>query len=137
MIYADDINILTPWCRILFKKLTVTRLIKKYPFFMELKSSSPCSQKPATGPYPEPAESSSPHRSLREVIRSFLFLRTFFPSTRPETAKSSSRNPLRAWMFFLGLSFEGESLNDIDSTSKQTCCLCEDLESKSRSRFRL
>jgi hypothetical protein len=28
--------------------------------FMEPESSSPCSQKP----YPEPAESSSPHRSL-------------------------------------------------------------------------
>jgi hypothetical protein len=31
---------------------------------MELEGSSPCSQKAATGPYPEPAESSSPHRSL-------------------------------------------------------------------------
>jgi hypothetical protein len=50
--------LLTPWCRILFEKLMVTQLVKKYPaFFME------CSQKPATGLYPEPAESSSPHRS--------------------------------------------------------------------------
>jgi hypothetical protein len=32
--------------------------------FMEPEGSVPCSQKPATGPYPEPAESSSPHRSL-------------------------------------------------------------------------
>jgi hypothetical protein len=32
--------------------------------FMEPEGSSPCSQKPATGSYPEPAESSSPHRSL-------------------------------------------------------------------------
>jgi hypothetical protein len=31
---------------------------------MELEGSLPCSQKPATGPYPEPAESSSPHWSL-------------------------------------------------------------------------
>jgi hypothetical protein len=57
--------VLIPWCRILFEKLIVTLLIKKCPaFFMEPEGSSQCSQKPATGPYPEPAESSSPHRSL-------------------------------------------------------------------------
>jgi hypothetical protein len=28
---------------------------------MELEGSLPCSQKPTTGPYPEPAESSSPY----------------------------------------------------------------------------
>jgi hypothetical protein len=33
-------------------------------FLTEPEGSSPCSQKPATGPYPEPSESSSPHRSL-------------------------------------------------------------------------
>jgi hypothetical protein len=37
---------------------------QKYPFFIDPEGSLPCSQKPATGPYPEPAESSSPHRSL-------------------------------------------------------------------------
>jgi hypothetical protein len=38
---------------------------QKYPaFFMEPEGSLSCSQKPATRPYPEPAESSSPHRSL-------------------------------------------------------------------------
>jgi hypothetical protein len=58
-------SILIPWCRILFEKLIVTLLIKKYPaFFMEPESSSPCSQKPAIGPYPESDESSSPHRFL-------------------------------------------------------------------------
>jgi hypothetical protein len=31
---------------------------------METEGSLPCSQKAATEPYPEPAESSSPHRSL-------------------------------------------------------------------------
>jgi hypothetical protein len=45
--------------------LTVTHLIKQYlAFFMEHEISLPCSQKPAIGPYPEPAESNSPHRSL-------------------------------------------------------------------------
>jgi hypothetical protein len=33
-------------------------------FLTEPEGSSPYSQKPATRPYPEPAESSSPHRSL-------------------------------------------------------------------------
>jgi hypothetical protein len=37
---------------------------QKYPFFMESEGSLPCSQKPDTGPYPKPAESSSPHRFL-------------------------------------------------------------------------
>jgi hypothetical protein len=33
-------------------------------FLTEPEGSSPCSQKPATRPYPEPTEFSSPHRSL-------------------------------------------------------------------------
>jgi hypothetical protein len=38
---------------------------QKYPtFFMDPDGSLPCLQKTATGPYPEPAESSSPHRYL-------------------------------------------------------------------------
>jgi hypothetical protein len=59
-------KILTPWCRILFEKLIVTQPDKKkyHAFFMETECSLPCSQKLATGTYPEPAESSSPHRSL-------------------------------------------------------------------------
>jgi hypothetical protein len=37
----------------------VTQLVKKYlAFSMEPEGSLPFSQKPATGPYPEPAESS-------------------------------------------------------------------------------
>jgi hypothetical protein len=57
--------LLTPWCRIFFEKLIVTQLLKQYPAsFMESEGSLPCSQKPATGPYSEATESSSPHRSL-------------------------------------------------------------------------
>jgi hypothetical protein len=37
---------------------------KKNLFFMEPEGSLPCLQKPVTGPYPEPAGSSSPHRFL-------------------------------------------------------------------------
>jgi hypothetical protein len=55
---------LIPWCRIKFEKLIVTQLIRKHPAFMAPEGSSPCSQKSATGPYPEPDEFSSPHRSL-------------------------------------------------------------------------
>jgi hypothetical protein len=47
--------LLTSWCRILFEKMIVTQLIE---------CSSQCSQKHTIGPYPEPAESSLPHRSL-------------------------------------------------------------------------
>jgi len=42
---------LTPWCRILFERLSGSAY-QKYPaFFMEPVGSSPCSQKPTTGPY--------------------------------------------------------------------------------------
>jgi hypothetical protein len=60
---------LTLWCRILFAKLIVIQLIKKYPAsFMEPEGSSPCSQKSATGLYPEPAESNSLHQSLSPKV---------------------------------------------------------------------
>jgi hypothetical protein len=40
------------------KSWFATQLIKKYPaFFIEPEDSQPYSQKPTTGPYPEPAES--------------------------------------------------------------------------------
>jgi hypothetical protein len=56
--------LLTPWCRTLFEKQIVTQIVKKYPdFFMEPEGSLPCTQKSATGPYPEPDESSLPLRS--------------------------------------------------------------------------
>jgi hypothetical protein len=52
-----------------FEKLIFTHRVKNYPaFFMEAEGSLQCSQKPATVRYPEPAESSSPHRSLRSIF---------------------------------------------------------------------
>jgi hypothetical protein len=50
----------TPRSRVLLEKLTVIQPVKKSPAFMETEGSSPRSQQPATGPYPEPDES-SPH----------------------------------------------------------------------------
>jgi hypothetical protein len=62
---TKHIYLLTPWRRILFEKLIVTQHFKQLPAFsMEPEGPLPFSQKPATGPYPEPAESSSPHQSL-------------------------------------------------------------------------
>jgi len=39
-------------------KLVVIQLVKKSPSLMESEVSLPCPQEPATGPYPEPDESS-------------------------------------------------------------------------------
>jgi hypothetical protein len=49
---------------------------------MEPEGSLPCSQKPATVPYPELAESSSPHRpvSLRPILMLSSHLRLDLPS---------------------------------------------------------
>jgi hypothetical protein len=56
---------ITARCSILFEKLTVTQLAKKYPaFFMEPEGLLPCSQKPTTGPHPQPADSISSHGFL-------------------------------------------------------------------------
>ena len=45
--------LLTPWSRVLLEKLT-SKLVKKFPAFMEPESPSPYPQVPATCPYPEP-----------------------------------------------------------------------------------
>jgi hypothetical protein len=50
-------HLLIPWSRVLLEKPTVTQLVKP---FMEPEGSLPCSQQPATGPCPEP-DDSSPH----------------------------------------------------------------------------
>jgi hypothetical protein len=51
--------LLTPWRRVLLVKLT-SKLVKKFPEFMEPVSPSPYPQVPAMCPYPEPTPS-NPH----------------------------------------------------------------------------
>jgi hypothetical protein len=58
----------------------ITQLFKKYSVFIEREGSSPCSQKPAIRPYPEPAQSSLPHRSLRSSLMLSSHLRLGLPS---------------------------------------------------------
>jgi len=45
------------------ENLTVIQLIEKFSAFMEPEVSLPCSQGPATGPYPEPVIS-NPHTPI-------------------------------------------------------------------------
>jgi hypothetical protein len=46
--------IMTIWGRVLYQKLKVPQLVKKYLAFYETQSSLPHSQKPTTCPYPNP-----------------------------------------------------------------------------------
>jgi hypothetical protein len=62
----------------LFKRLIVTQLVKKYPscLLMEPEGSLSCSQKPATGPYLEPLPHAchvSPHLILFDLITLKIF----------------------------------------------------------------
>jgi hypothetical protein len=53
---------LTLWSRVLLDKMIFAQLAKKFPSFIEPEVSLPYSQEPATGPCPEPDESSPrPH----------------------------------------------------------------------------
>jgi len=45
---------------IFFEQLTVTELLQQFSALMEPESSSVHSQKPTTGPYPKPVQTSSP-----------------------------------------------------------------------------
>jgi hypothetical protein len=59
LILRMDNTLLTPWCRILFEKLTVTQLAKKNILLSYgNRRFITVFTKAAIGPYPEPAESS-------------------------------------------------------------------------------
>jgi hypothetical protein len=52
----------TLWSKVLLEKLVVAQLSKKFSAaFLEPEGSSPCSQEPATGPYPELDKSKVSH----------------------------------------------------------------------------
>jgi hypothetical protein len=71
--YDDDDNnnnkfIITVWCRFISEELIVTQRIKKFLASMETEGSLLSSQKPATGPYLKPIQS-SPHTPYYFKIR--------------------------------------------------------------------
>jgi len=57
-------------------KLTVTKLVKKFPTFYVTKTSLPCSQQPATGLYPVPSRiQTTPLQAiyLRSILITILY----------------------------------------------------------------
>ena len=106
MIESLDIltYLFTPWSRVLLEKLTGSRLVKKYPAFMEPEISLPHSQATATCPYPEPVRPSSCLTS--HFLKSILILSCcllmdlpscIFPSGFPlKTLYTSLLSPIRA-----------------------------------------
>jgi hypothetical protein len=57
--YVYLLTYLRSWA--LLEKLPIVHLLKKFPAFYGTQGSSPCSQEPSTGPYPEPDRSSPCH----------------------------------------------------------------------------
>jgi hypothetical protein len=63
------------------EKLPIVQPLRTSQHFKEPKGSSPCSQGPSTGPYPEPVRSIPSHRlSLRSILILYTHLRLGLPS---------------------------------------------------------
>jgi hypothetical protein len=92
----------SPWCRIFIEKLLFTQLVKQQPaFFMEPEGSLSSSQKLATGPYHEPAESKSPCLPkpilmLSSDLRVNLPAVIFFSGPRTKALQTLLPFPMRA-----------------------------------------
>jgi hypothetical protein len=67
--------LVTPWSRVLLEKLTGLQLLKKFPVFYRTQRFFAALTKPATGPYPEPDQSSPwPPTHFLEVHRNIILL---------------------------------------------------------------
>jgi len=71
-----------PQSEVPLEKRAVTEVVKEFPVFMEPEVPLPCSQEPATGPYPE-LDESSPHILILPSKDPFQY---YLPST-PRTSK--------------------------------------------------
>jgi len=91
--YLELTHLPTPWSRVRLEKLTVFKLVKKFPYFIEPEGSSPHSQLPASCPSRQSARS-SPYTSHFLKIH----LNITLPSTPGYQVVSYPQvSPLKPW----------------------------------------
>ena len=99
----------------LFEKLTIPKTVKRFPLFHHLKSSLPCSQKPATFPCPEPDQSTSIHPSYFSIVHfNVIFLSTSRSSNTTVTIfvggkmapPSKGKEESRIWIYHSWMKFQ-------------------------------
>jgi len=87
--------LLTPRNTVLLEKLTGSKLVKKFPTFMEPEGLLPHLQVPATCPYPEPAQSSScPTSHFLKIQLNIIFPSTPGSSKWSLSLRFSNQNPV-------------------------------------------